>query len=147
MTAGKSPQSWFFPWVPVGLIAVLGAALIGLMFIAPGTAPAAGPAPDGAAGFLTTDKLVLTVNVPPLSNEKSTLRVELVNEDDKVVAEGSRTLTKSDSSTGQRFEFAPPKDTADKLTLRCRLDKEEFKVPLKKVLLVKAHETSLRSEE
>ena len=94
MTAGNRSLGWFFPWVPVGLVAVLGATLVGLMFIAPGTAPAAGPAPDGAAGLLTTDKLVLTVNVPPLTSDKTTLLVELVNGDDKVLDQVRKQLDK-----------------------------------------------------
>jgi hypothetical protein len=134
---------WLFPWVPLGILVVLGGTIAGLFILSPQEAPAAGLSPESAAGFQTTDKLVLTVNVPKLPRDEANLTVQVRDADGKVVVEGKRVVKSTDGESGQRFEFSAPKGGTDKLTLHCRLDREEFKVPLSKVLLVKAHETAL----
>jgi hypothetical protein len=133
--------------VPLGL-AGCAAALVALFLVGTTTPPAqAAPlAPEAAAGFQTTEKLILTVNLPGSpKNTKGTLRVELIGRDDKVLAQDERTVEATDEATTHRFELASPKVAADQITLRCRFGKEETTLPLSKVLLAKAHETVLTS--
>ena len=101
--------------------------------------------PEAAAGFQTTDKLVLTVNLPAADKTQpaDTLRVELIDPDGKVIDSGEQQAQPGDAPTTHRFELLSPKLPADKVTLRCTFGKEKMETPLDKVLLVKAHETAL----
>jgi uncharacterized protein YfaS (alpha-2-macroglobulin family) len=135
---------WFFPWVPLGAAAVAVAVVVGLFFLPSGSplspeARGAGLSPDATAAFQTTDKLVLAFNLPRDLPQADTLHVELVGPDGKAVASAEQAV----KAGAPRVELKTPKQPAEQLTLRCRLGKESFEVPLSKVLLVKAHETSL----
>jgi 5-hydroxyisourate hydrolase-like protein (transthyretin family) len=145
---GSRRSRWYLPWVPLGLL-VGAAALVGALLFIPGgpQARAAPPTPQPTAGFQTTECLVLTVSVPatPGGKTRGQLKVELVGQDGKVLAQAERAVETGEEVSSQRFEFAPPKGPADGLTIRCRLGKESAEVPLGKVLLVKAHETALSS--
>ncbi len=144
----RSP--WYYPWAPLGIGALTVAAVVALLLVGPPAQQAhAAPAltPQAAAGFQTTDKLVLTVNLPRAEKPQpaGTLRVELVDADGKVLTSDERKVQPGDGPTSHRFEMASPKTPADKLTLRCTFGGEKTETPLAKVLLVKAHETTLSS--
>jgi 5-hydroxyisourate hydrolase-like protein (transthyretin family) len=138
-------KRWYFPWVPLSILAGVGIVVATLFFIKPPQAEAATPEPF--AGFQTTDKLVLTVSLPPTDKRKITgpLSVELVGPDGKVLAAEQRTVEASPDKTGHRFEFGSLKVPADKVTLRCTFDGQKVETPLTKILLVKAHETAVSS--
>ncbi len=144
----RSP--WYYPWAPLGIGAVTAAAVVALLLAGPPAQQAqAAPAltPRAAAGYQTTDKLVLTVNLPRAEKPQpsDTLRVELVDADGKVLTSDERKVQPGNGPTSHRFELASPKIAADKLTLRCTFGGEKMETPLAKVLLVKAHETTLSS--
>ena len=134
-------------WLPLVLAVAVFAALAGLFLLGPATQPARGgpPTPEVTAGFQTTERLTLTVNLPALDKgrQRGTLVVELIDPAGKTLDDARKDVELTQETTSQRFEFAAPKLAADKVTIRCRLDKQEHQVELKKILLVKAHETSL----
>src|SRR5205807_1326216 len=100
-------------------------------------------APRATASYQTTERLVLTVAVPARSRSAArTLRVELLGPDKTVIDKATRKLP-ARSATSQRFEFPTPKVAKDQITVRTRLDKKQAEVPLNKILLARAHETSL----
>ena len=135
---------WYFSRLSLGVATGLVAGLALLLFLpSAGMSQAAAISADSAAGYQTTEKLILTVTVPPHKSGTSKLEVMLLDVDGKEIAGHERSLPVTETKTGQRFEFAAPNMKADNLLLRCKLDKDEFTVPLKKVLLVKAHETAL----
>jgi hypothetical protein len=142
------PRPWYYPWAPLGLGVLLTAGVIALVLIGP-TGPqraaAASMAPQSPVGFQTTDKLVLSVTLPKADKPTGAgpLKVQLIDSDGKVIAEEERSVKPGDSPSTHRFEFASPKIPVEKVTLRCRFDKEQMETPLNRVLLVKAHETLL----
>jgi len=128
------------------MAAVLVAGLVGLFLLGPSSplAQAAPATPEVTAGFQTTERLVLTVNLPAANAKANgTLLVELVDPQGEVLDSASKDVTLTEEASSQRFEFTTPKLNPDKVTVRCRLDKQEHKVELKNVLLVKPHETAL----
>jgi hypothetical protein len=134
-------------WGSLALGVAALAGLIGVFLLGPATPPAQGapPTPEVTAGFQTTERLALTVTLPAVEkgNIRGTLVVELLDPDGKILDDARKDVELTDEATSQRFEFPAPKAAADKVTVRCRLDKQEHQVALKKILLVKAHETSL----
>jgi uncharacterized protein YfaS (alpha-2-macroglobulin family) len=144
---GKQPSNGRFSWVLVGLAAGIGALVVTLMLIQPGARVAAADVtPQTPAGFQTTEKLILTVNLPAAKTSKSgTLTVELRNDKGELIEDKQQTVDVGAEATSHRFEFKPLKVPADQVTLHCQFEKEKMDVPLAKVLLVKAHETALSS--
>jgi hypothetical protein len=141
-----------FRWCALGLPLVVALAifpaLVALMLWGPSSPEARGAAISAkdAAGFQTTEKVVVTINLPGGAAKKlnGTLRVELVGPEDNVLATSEQEVKATDAVASQRFEFKSPKLSADKVKLRCQFGKEKpFEVPLNEVLLVKAHETTL----
>jgi 5-hydroxyisourate hydrolase-like protein (transthyretin family) len=134
-------------WLPLALAVAIIASLLGVLLLGPATQPARGgpPTPEVTAGFQTTERLTLTVHLPALDKgrQRGTLLVELIDPEGKILDEARKDVELMEEATSQRFEFAAPKLAADKVTIRCRLDKQEHQVELNKILLVKAHETSL----
>ena len=138
----------------IGLLAgCLLAILAIVIFVWPGTrtqqAAAAVLSPQGAAGYQTTEKLLLTIG---LANHErlpvqGKLQVELVDADGKTVAQDEKAVDQKDPVASYRFEFASAKLPLDKLTLRCRLGQQKFETPLSNILVVKAHETSLATSQ
>jgi hypothetical protein len=145
--AGLSGWKSSAAWLPLVLAVTTLACLVGVFLLGPATQPARGgpPSPEVSAGFQTTDRLVLTVALPAIEKGggRGTLVVELIGPDGKVLDDSQKNVELTQEPSSQRFEFKAPKLEADRLTVRCRLDKQERKVELKKILLVKAHETSL----
>jgi 5-hydroxyisourate hydrolase-like protein (transthyretin family) len=134
------------PWVPIGLGLLATAAIAGLMLTEPGhAARGAEPTARATAGFQTTEKLVLTVNLSSEGKEKpaGTLRVELLDPDGKVLRHAQQRVKPGEELAGRRFAFAPPKVAPEKVTVRCSFGGKDSDVPLKDILLVKAHETAL----
>ncbi len=134
----------YYLWAP---LAVSAAAVAVLLLAGPPIpqAQAAALTPEAAAGFQTTDKLVLTIQLPPSQKPQPAdkLRVELIGPDGKVLDSGEQQVQPGDAPTTHRFELLSPKTPAEKVTLRCTFGKEKMETPLDKVLLVKAHETAL----
>ena len=68
--ASQQPPRGHFPWLPVALATGIAALVVTLMLIQPpGRVAAASVTPQTPAGFQTTEKLVLTVNLPAAANE------------------------------------------------------------------------------
>src|SRR5215469_15162057 len=145
--AGLCKWKGLAAWVPLTLAVAVLAGLVGVFLLGPATQPAHGgpPAPEVSAGFQTTERLALTVNLPALDKgtQRGKLLIELVDPDGNVLDDARKNVELTTEAASHRFDFAAPKLAADKVTIRCRLNKQEHKVALKKVLLVKAHETSL----
>jgi hypothetical protein len=121
------------------------AALAGLTLLAAREqgARAGDSAPRATAGYQTTERLVLTVAVPAGGRSAArTLRVELLGPDKTVIDKAARKLP-ARSASSQRFEFPTPKVGKDQITVRTRLGKKQAEVALNKILLARAHETSL----
>jgi hypothetical protein len=79
-----------------------------LLLCLPGLLTAAPLTEKDAAAFQTTENLIPTVHVPPLTADKAQFSVEVLDGDGKVVAEERRQLVKTEQAEGQRFAFAPP---------------------------------------
>src|SRR6185503_8276797 len=111
----------------------------------PPEAAAAALSPATAAGLQTTDKLVITIGLanPDAARLRGNLEVELLDAAGQTLARREQKVEQADRGAGYRFELPAVKGPADKLTLRCRFGQQEFQVPLSKVLVVKAHETSV----
>jgi hypothetical protein len=140
---------WYLLCLPLVVAAGIIPALAAILLLAP-TPPeahAAGLTAKDTAGFQTTDKLIVTINLPARAKKLTgALKIELIGPDDKILAEASREVTASDDAVSQRFEFPSPKIPANKINLRCQFANEDaVEVPLSQVLLVKAHETTLAS--
>jgi hypothetical protein len=138
------------PLLRLGLVAGCAVALAtGLVVLwqPASQAKAAALSADAAAGFQTTDKLLLTINLANPDGKKlhGSLRLELLGPDDKILATDSRDIDQADTAASYRFELRALRVPAGQLTLRCSFNKESFRVPLSKILVVKAHETSLTS--
>jgi hypothetical protein len=145
--AANQPSRGRFPWAPVALAIGIGACIVALMLVQPSARLTAAPiTPQTPAGFQTTEKLILTVNLPAAKTKKSgTLTVELLNNKGEIIQDEQQSVEVGSEATSHRFEFKALKVPADQVTLRCQFEKEEIKVPLATVLLVKAHETALTS--
>jgi hypothetical protein len=138
------------PLVRLGLLAGCTTALAaGLMFLGHSAshAEAATLSADQAAGFQTTDKLLININLvnPDARKLQGVLRLELVGPENKVLTADRKTIDQVDLAASYRFELPASHLAANKLTLRCSFNKENFSVPLNKILVVKAHETSVTS--
>src|SRR5262249_2356940 len=115
-----------FRWYAMGLPLVVALsilpALVALMLWGPSSPEVhgAGLSVKDAAGFQTTEKLVVTINLPGAADKKrsGTLRVELIGPEGKVLATSEQEVKSTDAVASQRFEFTPPKLAADKVTLR-----------------------------
>src|SRR5579884_115724 len=134
-------------WLPLALAVAVFAGLIGVFVLGPAAPSAHGgpPAPEVTAGFQTTERLILTVNLPAYDkgSSRGPLIVELVDPEGKVLDSARNDAVANQETKTYRFEFAQPKLAADRVTVRCRLNEQQREVELKKILLVKAHETSL----
>ena len=136
-----------FPWVPLGLVAALTAAVVTLFWMNHPSEAQAG-SPKAIAGFQTKDKLLLTVNLPAVADGRTdgNLTVELLD-DGQSVHKSSLTVKLSANGSSQRIEVPTPTGKADKLIVVCTLDKRTVQVPLSQILLVKAHETAVSSNQ
>src|SRR5262245_6802921 len=105
--------------------------------------------PQGVAGYQTTDKLLVTVNLtrPGDNSIGGKLRIELIGQDGAALAERERAIEQSDPAANYAFEFPAAKQTADQITFRCTFNQHKVEAPLSQILVVKAHETSLSSSQ
>ena len=146
----QSASRWVFPWVPLGFVTALVAGVVALLMISnPAQQAQAAASPLQPAGFQDKDKLLLTVNLPPVSDGRTegNLTLELLTADNKSVHKITQKVALSATGGSQRIEVPTPTTNADKLTLHCTLDKETVTVPLSQILLVKAHETAVSSSQ
>src|SRR6516164_6680806 len=75
--------------LPLVLGGAIVAGVVGVFLLGPATGPARGepPAPEVTAGFQTTERLTLTVQLPALDkgSQRGTLVVELIDPEDKIL--------------------------------------------------------------
>ncbi len=143
----KPRPRWFYPWVPIGLAAALGALVVWLLLSPSGQLAQAGePKLESAAGLQTSGKKLL-VSVTLLNRDAGRLEGKLVAEllgpQDKVVDHLEKTVDQRDKAEAYRFEFPTPKLPLDQLTLRYTFGKQKLEKKLGAILLKKAHETVL----
>lgn len=105
--------------------------------------------PQGVAGYQTTDKLLVTVNLtrPGDNSISGKLRIELIGQDGAGLVERERAVEQSDPAANYAFELPAVKQAADKITFRCTFNQHKVEAPLSQILVVKAHETSLSSSQ
>jgi uncharacterized protein YfaS (alpha-2-macroglobulin family) len=142
---GPRRLRWYFPWLPLGMVSAATALTVFLLLGGPQTsAPAYGAtlSERHAVAYQTTDKLILAFNLPGDVDpaKAGSLLVELVGPDGKVVD----SVRQDVEGRSIRVELATPKMPPEQLTLRCTLGKgKPMEVALKRILLVKAHETTV----
>lgn len=138
---------WYFPWVPLGLAAVvLGVVMISLRGHTPLESPRPAPKPVAqqqqsaptVSACVTNDKLVLAVHAPT-GPDAAPVVVELVDPAGKVLSESQQAAAVG----GNRFEMAQPKIANNLVTIRCRAGEAKSETILTSVLLAKPHETTL----
>src|SRR5262245_8273361 len=140
---------WFYPWVPLGLAAALGALVVWLLLLGPGgrQAQAGEPRLESAAGLQTTGKKLLVsvtlVNADASARLKGDLVAELLGPRDEVVASLEKAVDQLDKAEAYRFEFVTPKLPIDQVKVRYTFGKQKLEKSLGKILLAKAHETAL----
>ncbi len=145
--ANSLPSRWSIPRMLLGLAAAVSVAVVALLLV-DRTGPQAQGAtvPRATAGFQTTERLALTVTLPGVegSAPRGTLKVELLDAAGKVLAEAEQEAQPGADVTSHRFEFAPTRVAADKITVRCRFaGQKPVETSLAGILLAKAHETAL----
>jgi len=144
----QRPSLWQTQRLRVGLVAVLLLAIAALALILQPSSQAQTPpfAPRVAAFFPSGDKLLVAVALPEANTLAGRIYVELRGPDGKHVAQAEQAVDQKSASEGYRFElYASKGQTGPGATLRVHLDRQRHDVLLSKVLLVKAHETSLAS--
>jgi hypothetical protein len=141
---GNSNGPGFRRWVLSGAGGLSLLLLAGLLFFGPPWATAGEPVFQGAA-VQTTDHLLVSIALTSSDGKtlKGNLRAELLDADDTVIAGKEQSIQQTDRTGVYRFELPAVKQSLDLLKLRYSFGKHKLEVPLKKDLLVKAHETSL----
>jgi hypothetical protein len=140
----KQPTRRGAPWVPIGLGVLTLGVILTLMLMQPDRA-AGQPerAPEATAGFQTTEQLLLTVTLTGKGEIKpGLLRVDLLAAGKKLDSAEHQVKAGEDSSA-HRFEFKSPEVPAEQIVVHCTFAGKSAEVPLKKILLVKPHETAL----
>jgi hypothetical protein len=128
--------------VPIAVAAVA-ATLLGLMLLVPPGPAVGADAPKATAGYQTTEQLVLAVDLPALKDGKRpALTVELLGPDGKVVDKQSPALPGPEAAS-LRVAFKRPGLRADQLTAQITSAGKSVRVALNKILLSRAHETTL----
>ena len=120
--------------------------LAGFVLFGPsGEKASAGEPMFNGAAVQNKDTLVVSLAVTNPDDGKliGTLRAELVDASDRVVASREQSIAQSAKTAVYRFELIDVKKPSDQLTLRYILGKTKVEVPLKKQLLIKGHETAL----
>jgi hypothetical protein len=135
----------------IGMVGGALLALLGLILVGQhaGKAGAATISEKTTAGFQTTEKLLVTVGLanPDAKNLQGTLRVELRDANRNILAVKEQDVQQSEKAGSYRFDLPNSNVSPDKLTLSCQFGKQQFEVPMSKILVVKAHETSLTSSQ
>ncbi len=143
----RAPRSRSSPLPRYGLLGVALAVLLpaALLLRLPPTADAAVLAPGGAAAYQTKDSLRVSVTlaVPPGGKVSDTLRVELIGPNGRVLAAREKKVEQTAASDAHGVEFPAAHLKPDGHKVRCTFGKERFDFDLTKILVVRAHETSL----
>jgi len=101
---------------------------------------------EAAAVQKTTDnKFWVAVTLTNAGDKKleGTLRVELLDKDGRSLANEKKAVAQGDKSASYHFEFPAAGRDTEGLKLRYSFGKEKFETELSKILLAKAHETSV----
>jgi len=130
-------------YAPSTMLALGVAALAGLALIVGPDLPAraAEAAAKANAGVQAADKLLLAIQVPP-GGGAETLAVALVGPDGRVIAEKSREVVPGAGGTSEHFELGVKAAPAGAL-VRTLFAGKQTEVPLRRILLQKAQETTL----
>jgi hypothetical protein len=130
-------------YAPPSALALSLAGLAGLALIVGPDLPAraAEAGAKATAGFQTTEKLLLAVQVPS-GGAADTLAVALVGPDGKVIAEESREVKPAAAGTSLHVELRV-KGAPAGAVVRTLFAGKKSEVPLARILLQKAHETTL----
>src|SRR6202035_2848792 len=106
-----------------GLVAGIGVAVLGFILLGAGTreAAAATVSVDNAAGFQTTEKLLLTVGLSNPDGRKleGTFQAELIGPDGKSLAKSEQEVSQTDKAASYRFELPATKLPPDQITFHC----------------------------
>jgi 5-hydroxyisourate hydrolase-like protein (transthyretin family) len=122
--------------------------LAALLLFQPPRADAA-PSAEATAAVQTIDKVTIAVTVKNPNDKKLSgpLQVELIDAEGKVLATSEKQIEQTERTGSYDFEFPVKEVKPEKTRLRCKFGKEEVVTDLPKVLLVKAHETSLAANQ
>jgi hypothetical protein len=131
----------------VGVGGVLFAAFVAMVFVGQRPSQASSPAFAPAVSALQAkDKLQVAVALERSGSEElaGALRLELIDRDRRVVASAEQAIGQRDAVQSYRFELAAP-ERPEGLHVRISFGGDTHEVALGRVLLAKAHETSLSS--
>jgi hypothetical protein len=135
----------------MGMVAGVALTILGLVLLGQHTnqAGAAALSEKTVAGFQTTEKLIVTISLsnPQAKKLQGTLRLELLGPKGQSLVEKKQDVNQTDATASYRFDLPATKTAPDQLTLRCQFGKQQVEVPLSRVLVVKAHETSVASSQ
>ena len=134
-----------------GMVVAVGALLIaGALWLLQSPPAQAGVlSVDCAAAFQTSEKLLVAVTIEnphagtvpaPLAG---TLKVSVLDSANRVLSTQQLAVKQTELAESYRFEFPRLQRAANDLQLRIEFEKEQYVVPLSKVLLLKAHETAV----
>jgi hypothetical protein len=134
------------PW-QLGAAALFLVALLAYLYWGGGVSQAqAGPFTPYVTVFKNKDQLNFAVGLERGEEQKplkGKLRVDLVDADGKVVASVDKNIDQTEPLNSYPFKMAAPKVAG--LDVRVSFQDQKVQIPLKKVLLAKAHETVLSS--
>jgi 5-hydroxyisourate hydrolase-like protein (transthyretin family) len=151
-SAGSKPAATSAkPW-QLGTAALLLAGLLSYLYWGQGVSQAeAAPFTPHVAVFKNKDQFQVAVGLEQTDRNKplkGKLRVDLVDADGQVVASAAKSIDQSEPLNSYPFQIAAPKAASSKaadLNVRVSFQDQKVEMPLKKVLLAKAHETVLSS--
>lgn len=104
---------------------------------------------DSAVAFQSPDRLLVAVTLENPQADKAaaplsgTLKVSLLDKAGQVLTSQQTAVKQTQLAASYRFEFPQLQRAPADLQLRVEFDKEQMTVPLREVLLVKAHETAV----
>ena len=144
-----SRSRWSSPAVRVGIVSS-SLLVLGLILVAQQASQAepASLSPQSVAVVPQKDKLHIIVDLSHLRSPQARgqLRVELRGPKGKVLAKSTASPDKG-RPAHYTCDLSAPKAAANTLQLVCRSAGQTFAVPVKRVLLAKAHETALAASK
>lgn len=138
------------PWYSFGLVALFLGLLGGLVFLTQPVSQAhAGQSlTNKIVAFLDKNQLVFLLPISANQNEKGQREFNIkLLADGKTLANQTESLNRSATSSIHRLSFPLPSPSLDNITVRCSLDNETTEVPLRKILVLKPHETNLTTSQ
>ena len=104
--------------------------------------------PDGTTGICTTEKLLLHLKVdnPDEKRLRGNVHLELRTPDGYLLADRDKKVDVTNKSADVYFEMDAPHLPLEQVTLHWTFLNQKFAVPLKRILTVKPHETTLAAD-